>query len=761
MHFIFKNRYIKIILLAAAIVFSIAAFLSIRECQKINNSKNLSVEKDVFKAVPSDASALFFFDNLASAKKIVIDLNPLSVNLFCTNTIFKNLSETLLFHIKNSNNYSNSNLKSILSFHYSSNNRVSPLFILYSTRIKDLNEQESIKRSLNLKDIARKYNGIDIYNIDGVEIVLWNGYIITSPASILVEASIRHLKSNSSILNNKAFENILDETYESRARLFINHAQIGKIFSGIGDRTSLKYADFFFRFSSWSSFYIESEREFLKIVGRPHNILGSLYYSQIFEENQPIKSEIFDILPYNTFTLTSFTVNNFSRLTENSIKFREFSNKNTKIDKESLEWIQKLKIKSISHALIPYGSDLHPLTIVSLNRSRFDNFLQLFKKSYNTEISRLEFYPSFSNLYGDLFKTSNKMYFIQDYDKILISDSLLLDEYINGSFSRFSLKDYISQTKMNRLLNNSDNYLTSYVNGSFLSDSILRFFRKDIREELSRFVNKNNIFLSSFELSQSKEGPLLKLSLYIDSLEQLPIAKVSDTLKPIGWESDTVVVLPKGPFKLINFNTGEAEYLEQLPSKWLRLLDKNKKGLWAIPFKEHVRGYVEQIDYFDNGKLQMLFASSDEIFLLDRAGRFVHGFPKEISDSIILGPKLYEMGNDNYFMLLHRGNFLRLYNSNFTKSLNWTDIILEETIKDFPELLSINSNIYFILRTSLRTAIFNRNGVEIGDFKGKMRLKPDTEISLQQDGVIFVKTISNSGVLLNLETGKYKKVKIK
>lgn len=762
MRFIDKNRYTKLLFLAAAVVLAIAAFLSIRGCNNEDSISYSYVDKEVFRAVPVDVSAIFLFSDLASINSALIASNPLSDNLLSSNREFKTFLNRLYSFFKSGSNYNNANFKSVLSFHYSANNEISPLFIIHCPIINDLKHINHLKESINVTKTHRKFNNIDIYKIPGGELLFWNDYVIVSSSAILIESSVRHLLSNSSILDNSIFDSILVESNESRVRVFINHSQIGKIFSGIGDRSSLRYADFFLKFCSWSSYYLECNSDNIKFIGRPHNILGSLYYSQIFEDNKPQKSSIYDLLPYNTFSVTSFTVADINKIISKSIRYREFSGKGTNPDLNSTKWLGSLSLSSISQALIPYGSQLVPFTILSLEKSKFGFLKDIFSNDSDLSIQKFEHSDIFRLYFGDLFKRDRtNSFFVQDKDYILISDSLLLNEYIKGSFNRFTLSDYLSQTKMSRYSQTSDSYLSSFVNGSFIADSITRYFRRDVRNELDSYIKSKNILLTSFQIFQSKEGPYLRFHLYADSLSRLPVAKIADTIKPIGWENDTVIVVPKGPFELINFNNGDKEFLEQLPNNWLRLSDKNRKGLWGIPFKEQLKGYVEQVDYFNNGKLQMMFASSDEIYLLDRTGRYVYGFPKTLRDSIILGPKIFEIEDSQNVMLLHKGNFLRLYSLNMTHKEDWRDISLDETIKDFPEIIIVNGKNYFVLRTMLRTSIFNIEGKEVGDLKGKYRLRPDTEIILHENGVIFAKTIANFGVLLDLETGKYKKVKIK
>jgi hypothetical protein len=203
------------------------------------------------------------------------------------------------------------------------------------------------------------------------------------------------------------------------------------------------------------------------------------------------------------------------------------------------------------------------------------------------------------------------------------------------------------------------------------------------------------------------------------------------------------------------------EYLIQFPNFTLQLTDKDKKGIWTVPFSTPLRGYVEQVDMFGNGKLQMLFASGNQLFLLDRLGRFVNPYPKKVNELILLGPKVYKTGDNGEFaiMLLHIDNTLRLYDRECRPFEAWSDITAKETIKAFPELLKVGKNRYWILKTVLKTRIYTINGIEVTRELKRFELLPNTPVKVVSDNEVIVKVTGNKNYRLNLETGDTKKVK--
>ncbi|MCK9305055.1 MAG: hypothetical protein M0P27_06625, partial [Bacteroidales bacterium] len=213
-----------------------------------------------------------------------------------------------------------------------------------------------------------------------------------------------------------------------------------------------------------------------------------------------------------------------------------------------------------------------------------------------------------------------------------------------------------------------------------------------------------------------------------------------------------------GPFELINPTTGEKEYLEQLPNYMLRLTDKDRKGIWAIPFETPLRGFVEQVDFFNNKQLQMLFASGNRLYLLDRKGKYVSPYPKKVDSLILLGPKCYSLSSDGNFaiMVLGTDNTLRLYDHLCKPYPEWSNIKSREPVRNFPELKKIGRNNYFILRTDSQTRIYTANGIEVAKLPAGEKIAPDSEIKILSDDEIVVKSDKKRYFSIDVESGKIK-----
>lgn len=93
------------------------------------------------------------------------------------------------------------------------------------------------------------------------------------------------------------------------------------------------------------------------------------------------------------------------------------------------------------------------------------------------------------------------------------------------------------------------------------------------------------------------------------------------------WETDVGSPLREPPQPVVNHNTRALELIFQDQNNNLHLVSAEGKKLWSLPLGSAVTDGYRQIDYFNNGKLQYLLTTANSVYLIDRLGRVVNGFP--------------------------------------------------------------------------------------------------------------------------------------
>ena len=206
-------------------------------------------------------------------------------------------------------------------------------------------------------------------------------------------------------------------------------------------------------------------------------------------------------------------------------------------------------------------------------------------------------------------------------------------------------------------------------------------------------------------------------------------------------ERDTVVVVPEGPFRVKNSGTGKMNLFYQNSNGALCLKEEEGKGLWGVPFGKPVCGTAHNVDFYANGKLQILFGAESSIYLIDRLGRFVTGFPVDLGKEILVGPDVYDFrGTKAYnIMVLHKDNTIEMYNLKGRKPSTWLGITADETIKSLPERLEVGGKTFWVVRTSIQTLIFPFDGgTPVKTFKGQEMILPDSSIEVRDAASVAV-----------------------
>ena len=90
------------------------------------------------------------------------------------------------------------------------------------------------------------------------------------------------------------------------------------------------------------------------------------------------------------------------------------------------------------------------------------------------------------------------------------------------------------------------------------------------------------------------------------------------------------------PFVVRNHANNAREVLVQDQEHFLYLISSEGRLLWRDSLPGPIRGKVNQIDYFKNGKLQYLLATDRDLHLIDRTGQQVSGFPVTVPTEAML-----------------------------------------------------------------------------------------------------------------------------
>ncbi len=127
------------------------------------------------------------------------------------------------------------------------------------------------------------------------------------------------------------------------------------------------------------------------------------------------------------------------------------------------------------------------------------------------------------------------------------------------------------------------------------------------------------------------------------------------------WESLLDTVLYSKPMFFTNHNTGRNEIFIQDLNNNIYLINSAGRILWKVKLAEKIVGDPYMIDYYRNGKNQILFATANYLHLIDRNGNYVERFPVRLRSQAASGLSVFDYDNNKDYRLFIAGVDRQIY----------------------------------------------------------------------------------------------------
>jgi hypothetical protein len=118
-----------------------------------------------------------------------------------------------------------------------------------------------------------------------------------------------------------------------------------------------------------------------------------------------------------------------------------------------------------------------------------------------------------------------------------------------------------------------------------------------------------------------------------------------------------------GPKSIQNFIDKGLDFVIQDEMRILHLLNMDGEVVFSKSLDSEIVSEIFQIDYYKNGKLQLLFATKGRLYLVDRLGESIPGFPKGFPSEEVTHLNLVDYDNNKdyrYFIGTDEGNIYLL-----------------------------------------------------------------------------------------------------
>ncbi len=580
----------------------------------------------------------------------------------------------------------------------------------------------------------------------------------------------QQIRSKKSLLTDTCFAKVYSTTGKKVAgNIFINMQKITSIFASSIQPSN--YDDFNTALDAkgWAALDINIGRSFISLHG--FSTLNSTVpiWLKVVKNEQPVENRLCKVLPESTSFYSSFTISDpysyklaFNSSSRTDLKLGEKLKKLRQVFGSNIDE-QLFNIMSESVAMIvchKKGSDdkvycivktrgnieaLDYIRLLGKNKSGVLNHGNLKnKKNTDTIFENITFQKLSCNnlpvvLFGEAFNTRNYSYACNFKEYVLFGESEeSLSDYLSEIIENKNItSDTIYQNVISDLLASKTN-ITLYFSIPSVWNYLSPCFNSDSREKAGQYmfniksnsvlgiqVSANGQFLYNniFLYSEAKEnnGPELAWTADLDSSVELAIT-------------------------LPGSSSNNNQYFIQDKKNNIYLISSTGKILWKQPLAEKIIGMVYLIDYYKNNKQQILFNTAEKLYLIDKKGKKIKGFPVKFKSLATNGIAVTDFdGNKNYrYYLAFKNNTFIALAKDGKKVEGWKFDRTLGNVKKPAQFFTFQKKDYILISDSSHVYLLNR--------KGEQRLKINKPINQSINNQFFIDEKTNYFRLITTDT---------
>jgi len=524
--------------------------------------------------------------------------------------------------------------------------------------------------------------------------VFIDGLLLISPSGVLVEEGVRHINSGASILENDSFSEVQKTAGSSDidGNLYINYAEFPKIVGTYLNVSTVKEVLPMIDFAEWTELDLTVNTSALSLEGFTYSGDSSGSYLSVFRNQDPQDLIFHEIAPMNTAVLLEIGVEDFAAFQKDHIRQLEQKKQLSRytktlgqaeadcgcgLTKGLSSWIGTNMGLIITEPLNDAVNEQAYAVFLADDPIEAHSALQQLGAQVELEkgvapstetyknyvFTQLDIGSALDRVFGNLFNPIETPWYT------------IIDDYVLYANSPAALRSFIVMMEKENTLDNDPNYNNFAKNLSsesniYLYNSIARspnLYKSYLSEEYASLIDSNMIVYRqfegiSFQLSKHKNG------LYLNqvNLKYNPVYKQVTTSL---WETALDTSLLAGPWLAQNHYTETQEVLAQDAMHELYQISTTGGLLWKRALDGPIVGDIQQIDVLKNNKLQLLFVTSNKMYLIDRNGNDVGNFPIVLQAPAAAGLIAVDYDNQREYRILVPCANNQIYNYDKTGAL--------------------------------------------------------------------------------------------
>ncbi len=596
----------------------------------------------------------------------------------------------------------------------------------YTLLLKD----SSLTR-LKQRVASRAYNGIEIREIlnekNNVQVAFAysKGVFLLSKSSFLIENSIRTLLSSNDVGFKSANKNLFQfaSIKSDAGNLYVNFSQLSH--STLVNSFLTESIPLLKQFAKSCMLDVKIEDDFVSMNGFTIDSAKQIPSLSIFQNQRAMKFETARFIPNYSKIAVHYGFSDFKKMIHS--------------------------IRPSDSLRLNLGDEL---TVCQTDQEGFLIFAKL--TSYEALLrDSASYYESYAG------------YEIRKLKSDIVSKSLdglipkgsyeyytIKENYAFFSADELSIKTLVDAIESDDTWGKSLSFQRFYEKG--LQESNLSIFFRNPTFDNKNINEKWLPFIDSLQLSSLSWASLQFTSLDNHFYTSVNLEKSKLKKEVVGRKSQ----LTQSSFKLPNtVATGRTvkshvstndDLILQDSTYRIYLFSANGGTLWEYNLDGMIRD-IHEIDYFKNNKLQYFITTPTSIYIIDRLGRSVQGFPKKTPVNTKYAELVdYDKSKNYRFLLASAVGDVYILDKEATSLDGWNPKKISSRISASPKHYRIGGKDYFLIVTDDGTLhILNRKGdyesgfpLKLKPFSGDYFLEIGTKLS---NTIVY--TVSSDGIV--------------
>lgn len=314
------------------------------------------------------------------------------------------------------------------------------------------------------------------------------------------------------------------------------------------------------------------------------------------------------------------------------------------------------------------------------------------------------------------------------YDNLLnntLANDLVYREFESSLTSRSSYYFYCVPSRMMPYL------------GDLLSDNLITGLREN-KSSLKKIQS------AGYQLTASNDMIYNSLSIrFKDEIRQEAVTE---------WETLLDTTAGIKPFFFTNHLTGAREIFVQDLKNNIYLINTAGRVLWKVPLSEKIEGMIYLVDYFRNGKYQLLFNGRNHLHMIDRNGNYVERYPVRLRSPATNSLALFDYDNNRNYRLLIAGEDRMIYAYDRSGSVvkGWKPFRTAGFVRTQISYFRVSGKDYLAASDESSFYLLDRNGNKRVNFRESISRATGSVIKLNDSSEPYLVCSANDGIIQHI-----------